>query len=308
MDSTLSSSDDMTFHPQARIKDFHQNEWGVFFKDDWKFRNDLTINVGLRYDYYGVPYEQNGLNAVPVGGSAGLFGISGSSVADLWQPGRIAGNPTDLQLAGKNSPNPDTLFYNNDWDNFAPAIGISWNIPWFGKDKTVLRAGYGINYHGAASYNAGLSLLTGNNQGLSYTQNLTTLGLGATYLNFASTNLPVPVPTPTGIAPLSREPFDVRTNALAGYDDNRVNPYIQNWNLEIQREIARNFTVEARYVGSKGTHLLGGLSINDVNIFENGILEAFNITRAGGDAPLFDQILNGIALNPGTNAPSGRAQ
>jgi hypothetical protein len=41
------SSDDMTFKPQARIKDFHQNEWGVFFKDDWKFRNDLTINVGL---------------------------------------------------------------------------------------------------------------------------------------------------------------------------------------------------------------------------------------------------------------------
>ena len=296
----------MTFHPEARIKDFHQNEWGVFFKDDWKFRNDLTINVGLRYDYYGVPYEQNGLNAVPVGGSAGLFGISGSSVADLWQPGRIAGKPTDLQLAGKNSPNPDALFYNNDWDNFAPAVGISWSIPWFGQDKTVLRAGYGINYHGAASYNAGLSLLTGNNQGLSYTQNLTTLGLGATYLNFASTNLPVPVPTPTGIAPLSREPFDVRTNALAGYDDNRVNPYIQNWNLEIQREIARNFTVEARYVGSKGTHLLGGLSINDVNIYENGILEAFNITRAGGDAPLFDQILNGIALNAGTNAALGQ--
>ena len=235
-----------------------------------------------------------------------MFGISGSSVADLWQPGRIAGKPTDLQLAGKNSPNPDALFYNNDWDNFAPAVGISWTVPWFGKDKTVLRAGYGINYQGAASYNAGLSLLTGNNQGLSYAQSLTTLGLGATYLNFASANLPVPVPTPTGIAPLTREPFDVRTNALAGYDDNRVNPYVQNWNLEIQREIARNFTFEARYVGSKGTHLLGGLSINDVNIYENGILEAFNITRAGGDAPLFNQILNGIVLNAGTNAALGQ--
>ena len=295
------SSDDMTFKPQARIKDFHQNEWGVFFKDDWKFRNDLTINVGIRYDYYGVPYEHSGLNAVPVGGSAGLFGISGSSLADLWQPGRMAGKPTDLQLAGKNSPNPDTPFYNNDWNNFAPALGISWTLPWFGKGKTVLRAGYGINYQGAASYNAGLSLLTGNNQGLSYTQNLTTLGLGATYLNFSSPNLPVPVPVPTGVAPLTREPFDVRTNALAGYDDDRVNPYMQNWNLEIQREIARNFTFEVRYVGSKGTHLLGGISINDVNIYENGILEAFNITRAGGDAPLFNQILNGITLNAATN-------
>jgi hypothetical protein len=302
----VTSSDDLTFKPQARTKDFHQNEWSIFFKDDWKFRSDLTINVGLRYEYYGTPYEQNGLNAIPVGGSAGLFGISGSSFADMWQPYRQAGKPTDLQLAGKNSPNPDTLFYKNDWNNFAPAVGISWNIPWFGRDKTVLRAGYGINYQGAASFNAGLSLLTGNNQGLGYTQNLTTLGLGATYLNFSSPNLPVPMPGPVGITPLSREPFDVRTNALAGYDDNRVSPYIQNFNLEIQRELARNFTFEARYVGSKGTKLLGGLSINDVNIFENGILDAFNMTRAGQDAPLFNQILNGITLNPGTNASLGQ--
>ncbi len=302
----VTTSQDLTFKPESRIKDFHQNEWSVFFKDDWKFRSNLTLNLGLRYDYYGVPYESHGLNAVPVGGSAGLFGISGASVADLWQPGRLAGKPTDLQLAGKNSPNPDALFYNNDWNNFAPALGFSWTLPWFGKDKTVLRAGYGINYQGAASYNAGLSLLTGNNQGLSYTQNLTTLGLGATFLNFASPNLPVPMPAPTGITPLTREPFDVRTNALAGYDDNRVNPYIQNFNVEIQRELARNFTLETRYVGSKGTKLLGGLSINDVNIYENGILNAFNITRAGGNAPLFDQILNGIRLNNGSNAAAGQ--
>src|SRR5262249_39217749 len=57
---------------------------------------------------------------------------------------------------------------------------------------------------------------------------------------------------------------------------------------------------EARYVGSKGTKLYGGISLNDVNIFENNFLNAFNVTRAGGDAPLFDQMLNG--LNFGTAA------
>src|SRR5205823_6158467 len=106
--------------------------------------------------------------------------------------------------------------------------------------------------------------------------------------------------------PLAQEPFDVRTNALLGYDDHRLNPYIQNFNLEIQRELANNLTFEARYIGSKGTHLYGGISINDANIFENGILKAFNTTRVGGDAPLFDQILNGITLNPGTNAGLGQ--
>ena len=70
--------------------------------------------------------------------------------------------------------------------------------------------------------------------------------------------------------------------------------------------MAKNLTFEARYIGSKGTHLYGGISINDVNIYENKILEAFNITRAGGDAHLFDQILNGIQLNAGTNASLGQ--
>jgi hypothetical protein len=300
------SATDQVFEAKNRLKEFHQNEWGAFFKDDWKIRPDLTLNLGVRYDFYGVPWEIQGRNAQPIGGAAGLFGISGTSFADMWQPGRIAGKPTELQLVGKNSDHPNTLFYNNDWNNFAPAIGLSWSLPWGGKDKTVLRAGYGINYQGAASFNAGLSLFTGNNPGLSYAQNFTTLGLGAQFFNFSSPNLPIPLPAPTSVKPLAIEPFDVRANSLSGFDDNRVNPYIQNFNLEIQRELAKNLTLEARYVGSKGTRLYGGISINDVNIYENGILNAFNVTRAGGNAELFDRILNGITLNAGTNASLGQ--
>jgi hypothetical protein len=183
---------------------------------------------------------------------------------------------------------------------------LSWSLPWGGKDKTVLRAGYGLNYQGAASFNNTLSLFTGNNPGLSYAQNFTTLGVGAQFFNFSSPNLPIPIPTPTNVQPLAVEPFDVRANSLSGFDDHRVNPYVQNYNLEIQREVAKNLTFEARYIGSKGTHLYGGISINDVNIYENKILEAFNITSAGGDARLFDQILNGIQLNAGTNAGLGQ--
>jgi hypothetical protein len=302
----VNSATEQTFAPLPRIKDYHQNEWGAFFKDDWKIRPNLTLNLGLRYDFYGVPWEKHGLNAAPVGGAAGLFGISGTSFADLWQPGRLAGQPTQLQLIGKNSPHPDALLYDNDWNNFGPAVGLSWSLPWGGKEKTVLRAGYGISYQGAASFNAGLNLFTGNNPGLTYNQNFTTLGVGAQYFNFASANLPIPLPAPTNQKPLAQEPFDVRTNALLGFDDHRVNPYVQNFNLEIQRELAKDLTLEARYIGSKGTHLYGGLSINDANIFENGILEAFNMTRAGLDAPLFDRILNGITLNAGTNAALGQ--
>src|SRR5262249_15249179 len=143
-----------SFTAPVRVKDYHQNEWGAFFKDDWKFRPSLTLNLGVRYDFYGVPWEKQGMNALPVGGSAGLFGISGTNADALWQPGIAKGSLTQLQLTGKNSDHPDTLFYDNDWNNIAPAVGLSWSLPWWGKDKTVLRAGYGISYQGAASYNA----------------------------------------------------------------------------------------------------------------------------------------------------------
>jgi hypothetical protein len=172
-------------------------------------------------------------------------------------------------------------------------------VPWGGKDKTIVRAGYGINYQGAASFNAALNLFTGNNVGLSYAQNFTTLGVGAKYFNFSSPDLPIPVPAQPQQKVLGQEPFYQRSNPLLGFDDHRVNPYIQNFNFEIQRELARNLTFEARYVGSKGTHLYGGISINDVNIYENGILNAFNQTRAGLDAPLFDQMLKGLNLGSG---------
>lgn len=291
------SPTDTTFTPLVRIKDYHQNEWGAFFKDDWKIRPNLTLNLGVRYDYYGVPWEKSGLHAIPVGGSAGLFGISGTDISALWNPYATGGSLTRLQLVGKNSTHPDTLFYNNDWNNFGPAVGLSWSLPWWGKDKTVLRAGYGMNYQGAASFNGGLNIASGNNPGLSYVQNLTTLGLGANYYNLST--IPVPLPAPSNIKPLDVEPLNLRINPLAGFDNNRVNPYIQNFNVEIQRELARNLTFEARYIGSKGTKLYGGISLNDVNIYENGILDAFNITRAGGDAPLFDQMLRGLNLGLG---------
>jgi hypothetical protein len=69
-----------------------------------------------------------------------------------------------------------------------------------------------MSYQGAASFNEGLSLFTGNNPGLSYAQNFATLGIGNQAFTFSSPNLPVPLPAPTTVKPLAVEPFDIRTN------------------------------------------------------------------------------------------------
>ena len=289
--NVINPTDTDVLSARPGCKDYHQNEWGAFFKDDWKIRPNLTLNVGLRYDFYGVPCGSNGHEC-------GARRRRGRIVRYFRHElgGYVAARPPrrhrhSSSLSARTPDHPDTLFYNNDRNNFGPAVGLSWSLPWGGKDKTVVRAGYGISYQGAASFNAGLSLFVGNNPGLSYRRPSRLSELGAQFFNFSSPNLPVPIPLPTSVKPLAMEPFDVRANSLFGFADNhRVNPYIQNFNFEIQRELAKNLTFEARYIGSKGTRLYGGISINDVNIYENGILDAFNITRAGGNAPLFDQM------------------
>src|SRR5215468_3108502 len=131
-----------------KIRDFHQNEIGRFFKDDWKFSNKVTLNLGLRWDYYGPPYEKNGLSATLVGGGAGLFGISGRSFAGWMQPGARA-DLSQLIFVGPHSQNPGLRPYPRDLNNFGPAIGFAWNAT----PSTVLRGGYQIQYVGGGNFN-----------------------------------------------------------------------------------------------------------------------------------------------------------
>ena len=105
----------------------------------------LTLNLGLRYDYYGVPYETSGLMPLPVGGGNAVFGISGRSLDEWMRPGERA-DVTVIEYVGKNSPNPGIRWYPNDWNNVGPAVGFAWHVPWFGEGKTTVRGGYQMTY------------------------------------------------------------------------------------------------------------------------------------------------------------------
>src|SRR6185369_4245505 len=86
-------------------------------------------------------------------GSAGIWGISGSGFADLFKPG-VRGTPTVMQFIGKNSPNPGTPWFSNDYKDFGPAVGFAWQVPWFGAGKTTLRGGYQMTFNQGQASNS----------------------------------------------------------------------------------------------------------------------------------------------------------
>ncbi|MBI4476246.1 MAG: TonB-dependent receptor, partial [Acidobacteria bacterium] len=279
-----------------KVRDWRASELSVFFKDEWKVTPNLTLNLGARWEYYGVPYEANG--------------IAGRAVGDERRKGLCGyacGGPVTVELVGKNSPNPNLQLYHDDWNNFAPAVGFSWSVPGFGR-STILRGGYAISYAGRAIAGAmgadGLDLGAGQLPGLSAVTAFT--GLTYTKTGYWSLANLSEVPFAPQFEPLRPVPLtDPRTLTMNVYDPERRTPYVQNFNLSIQRELASNLILDVSYIGNQSTALFSRLPLNAVKIGQNQFLEAFNVTRTGGDHPLFDRMLMGLTI-PGSGRVDGR--
>jgi len=285
-----------------RFREFHKNDYAFFFKDTWNVTNNLTLNIGVRYDVYGSMFEENGLATNTTRGEAGIFSISGSSF-DNWFGSARENNPANLtavELVAKNSPNADKLFWPEDRNNFAPSFGFSYSLP---DGRTVVRGGAGVNYAGAIQV-LDYELSFGNVPGTVNIQRVDTVG----YMDFDTVGTVFPK-TP------NIEPFApaLLTDRNADFDvnsDGRRTPYTWNWNLSIQRELSNTLSMEATYIGNKATQLLQVVELNEPDIFAsfNGsqtFLAAFNETRAGGDAALFDQMLDGIKIGSVTVGTDG---
>ena len=278
----------------------YQTEMSVYAKDDWKFRKDLTLNLGLHWEWYGMPYEHNGLAARVVGDANPFLNVQCTSTPGVINSSACT-NLATVQFVGKNSTNPGigTYVHGNDNNNFAPSLGFAWNVPWFGEGKTVLRAGYGISYEGALrnfitvdgviNTVPGINLISGGN-GLIYSP--------STYTSMANLTLPIPFPTGTPTSGPFAVPVTARNLGITTYDQR--SPYTQNFNVEVQRELTKSMSVTVRYVGTKGSKLWSNVDLNTLNWIKTAgssqLFTAFNVARAGGESPVLDQLFNGIGL------------
>ena len=279
---------------QQPYHEWHQNEFSWYFKDDFKVTPSLTLNLGVRYELYSPPTEGQGKMLAPVGGAGSVFGISGTTFGSLFNPNAAGGSPTAIQAIGAGTAHPGVPLYDTDWNNFAPAVGLAWVVPgegfwkWLsgGRDQMTIRMGYGIGYQRLPI--GVVNTASGAEPG--YTETDTTFA----YTSLSAVKLPIP---PAGV-PLSLVPSlgaGSHTQTLYAYDPNLRTPYTQNYNFTITRALTSDLVLNVAYVGSKSSKLARAVDTNEVNIFENGLLAAYNTVRAGGDSPLIDQIFAPLA-------------
>jgi hypothetical protein len=223
---------------------------GFYASDTWRLRDNLTVNLGLRYDYYDPVQEENGIGLLPVGG-----------LEALQNPNVV------LDLAG--GGNGTRPFYNPDKNNFAPNFSFSWDP--FGGGRTAVRGGYSINFVIDSLIQATENSAIDGNDGLTAVQQLT--GLNGT----VSGGGIVPINTPAFRVPrtLADQRQLNQNPTIFTIDPNLRTPYVQQWNLGVEREVFRNTVAEIRYVGNRGVKQLRGIDINQVRIFENGFLQDF---------------------------------
>jgi hypothetical protein len=264
---------------QAYNLDELQKGWGLYTQDSFRVTPHLTVNYGLRWDFTG---DDHDLTAAYHGANAeAMFGPSG--VGNVFKPGTLTGNMDPAYVARSHQYAP--------WNvSPQPTLGVAWNpthsqgflSKLLGGSNTVVRAGFDIKrftepyqYFWNNASNHGLAFF----QYFSYlpSQNFSpgALSLGDTIDSTQFTY------SPTAYAasiPESTYTWNYYWGA-AGIDPHIKQPYVQEWNLGIQRQLGQSNVLEVRYVGHRSVHQWIQINPNEVNIFENGFLKEFQAAQ-----------------------------
>jgi hypothetical protein len=233
-------------------------QWEAYLQDDFRMRPNLTINMGVRYSAFRTPHDAKGMltNFDPARWNAAnapqINPANGTLVAGT-------GDPLNGIVINGKGPYGDKV--SNEANlNFAPRIGFTWDP--FSTGRTAVRAGYGI------AYDAPLFGI--------YEQNIFANPPFVQSITISNTQMDN---ITGGTTVVSAAPLTLR-----GTPDKFQQPYSQQWSFGIQREVTKGLITEVSYFGTKGTHLLGIVDINQVPVglaYTSGLLPAGTTISAG---------------------------
>jgi Carboxypeptidase regulatory-like domain len=260
--------------PQDRKYDY--DLYSGYISDQWRFRPNISLNLGLRYEVYTALNDPLLINLEP------RVTNPNDVIADLLNPNGV------FQIVGTNVGKPGKYF-NTDYNNFGPNFSFAYSPKFEGgtlgllSQGTVIRGGFRVNYNNdeyiRSSDNAQL-----NNQGLG------SQTIGFTNLRASLDPLPgfttVPRVTAAPANPVIPRPYSANNTAGNGFAGtvSLLDPDLQiqqnlEYNLGIQREIGFKSVFEIRYVGGLSNSLTRSIDYNQLRIRNSRFLADFNTAR-----------------------------
>jgi hypothetical protein len=231
------------------LRNLKLSEYDLYVQDNWKIVPRVMLTLGLRYDLPGVADETNSLELLPV--------VQNNN------PNQTLLSNATLNFAGASIGRP---WYNKDHKDFAPNIGLAWDL--FGNGKTAFRGGYAISYI--------------NDQALLAPENITGINSGLVGVSAAtglsgrvSGSLPA-IPAPVYVVPRTVADNHATdfANGVGLVDPNLKTPYVQQYSAGFQHRF-KDTLLEARYVGNHMVHGYRAFDLNQVQIKSNGFLSDF---------------------------------
>ena len=234
-----------------------QNMHNLYAQDDWHALPNLTLNIGLRWEY-GSPYADlyNRIsNFDPV-----------SQTVLTTTPGAVAGNGITPYSGGGTY---GKTLVNPDYTDFGPRVGFAYSVD----PKTAIRGGFGISY---AHYSrAGSGDILGINAPQAQFASVTQIA--PTVTNHCSTPLPAQIiaigaTTPSCYATADQgypsglvNSFNKATDNITYIPKDSKDSYVESYFLSVQRTLAKNTLIDIAYVGNHGVKLQGFLNANQKN-------------------------------------------
>jgi hypothetical protein len=262
------------FQPIVRNQ---QRQIGLYIQDSWRVDSRLTFNYGLRVDRQNPPVNLNGVYTRP--GYAGVWGVSG--VGNLFAPGVLTGSAPKFDLVP-----PGTAGFDQSVQ-LSPSVGMAWVMPktdfkplaWLiGKSgQSVLRAGYAIS---TIREDASTFATWGGNQGRTIALNIDPNNTPADFGAAGSVLFRNPLPAKVAPTDPSFPLAATAGNSVNDFSPNLKVGYVQSWDVGFQRELTRDTVLEVRYIGNHGTRLWRTINLNEINIFNSGLLNEFRTAQS----------------------------